>query len=31
LIIEGWREHGKGPVTSRADHTIGGDRNEPAV
>jgi HAE1 family hydrophobic/amphiphilic exporter-1 len=31
LIIEGWREHGKGPVTSRADQTIGHDRNEPAV
>ena len=30
LIIEGWREHGKG-VTSRAGDTISQDRNEPAV
>ncbi len=31
LIIEGWREHGKGPVTSRSDYQISPDRNEPAV
>jgi HAE1 family hydrophobic/amphiphilic exporter-1 len=31
LIIEGWREHGKGRVASRADQAISHDRNQPAV